>query len=266
MRLRHVSQTLGAILTVVGLSALPASAQQTPFYVFDGDAQRGFIVQNGNATVFNTFGLGYPVSVRNTVWLGDRDNREAREFDLAGNPTGNTSAGGPVITQILDGTTDGINNYGGVFSAGRVTIANLDWSNQSVLFNLPDSAAGITYDPTTNTLFVGLFNNQLQQYSLTGTLLNTFQTQFFMRSLAYEALTDTLWFAQGSQVRQLDKSGNLLNTVNVTGTNFGGFGNNFGGEMPIIRNGGGANAPEPGSAALALLGLSALGLWARRKR
>jgi hypothetical protein len=268
-----------AALAALGLSLLagPASAQQTPFYIFDGDSQNGYIVQNGQ--MINNFttaavGIGYPVAVRNTVWLGDRDNNGAAEYTLGGVPTGNTSAGAGGFTQLLDGTGDAFNNFGIEWGSNgdTVTVANQNWTGQTTLFNLPTTnvASSITVDTSAGVFYIGGFNDVLNVYTFEGTLLNSFNVAVSLDCLAYEALTDTLWVApnQGSQVVQLSKTGAILNTINVVagpGQTFTAFGNNFGGEMPL-SGGGGSAAPEPGSVAFALLGISALGIVARRKR
>ena len=80
----------------------------SPYYVADGDASTMYIVSPAAvATPVSTYGLAYPLAVRRTVLLGQRDDAEAREFTLSGLPTGATFVGNGSFSQLLDGTTDG---------------------------------------------------------------------------------------------------------------------------------------------------------------
>jgi hypothetical protein len=233
----------GAAMAVVCLTVVSrVNAQSTPYYIAAGDQTLMTVVQGG--TIVDTFSipfLGYPIAVQNTIWLGHRDDAGATEFSLAGIPTGNTSSGGNNFFQLLDGTTNGINNFGVECcgSPNSVTIANLDWSNQTPLFTVPngENGEGITYDPTTGHLFVGTFNSILYELDLAGNVINTFPSLPSVRfsSLAYERATDTLWTARGQTVWQLSKTGVVLQSFTVNGS----FQNNYGGEMPFSR------VPEP---------------------
>lgn len=232
-------------------------AQLTPYYIAAGDQDVVTVVQGG--ALVGTFatpapGLGYPIAVRNTIWLGDRDNLGAAEYTLGGTPTGNTSPGAGGFSQILDGTTDGtFNNFGVEFGAvngtNSVTVANLDWSGQATLFTIPFDGAGIAFDTVSGTLFLGDFGGNLYQYTLGGALLNTFTPGVSLASLAYEQATDTLWSASngGNTIFQLSKTGTVLQTLNIANANFG---NNWGGEMQITAAQQQTAAPEPSSLAL----------------
>src|SRR3954463_15210776 len=104
----------------------------TPYYLFDGDSSVGYKIAKGTATPFATYPLAYPVAIRDSIWLGHRDDAGAREFTLNGTTTGATSVGGGTFTQLLDGTAGGSKNFGveccGVQNS--VTIAKSDWSDQ----------------------------------------------------------------------------------------------------------------------------------------
>mgnify|MGYP001165879763 CR=1 FL=1 len=248
-----------AAIAVAGAAAT-ASAQTQPYYITDGDASTMFIVQNGSLQATKaTYNLGYPIAVRNTIWLGHRDDAGAFEYDLFGDATGGSSAGGNGFSQLLDGATGIANNYGIECCGGpnSVTIADPDWSNQKVLFNLPGGAegVGIAYATSTNTLFaMFFFEMTVNEYDLNGTLLNRWNYQDqFEAALAYEASTNTLWTAQnsGNIIRQYALDGTPLQTITVAG--LGNFGNIWGGEMQI---------PAPGSLALVAAG----GLMFRRRR
>jgi hypothetical protein len=245
--LPNLRLALAAVALLVLGSAAFAVAQTTPYYITAGDQQLMTVLQSGST--INTFAIpvgGYLLAIPNTVWVGHRADAGATQYTLGGTPTGNTSIGGNNFSQLLDGTTNGINNFG-VECCGTtnsVTIANLDWSNQAVPFNLPAGreGVGIAFDPTTNHLFVGTSTGTLYEFDLTGNIINTFAVVLpinGLASLAYEAATDTLWSARVTTVFQLNKSGNLLQSFGIPS-----LGNNFGGEMPL------RGIPEPSSLAL----------------
>jgi hypothetical protein len=250
------------IATAICATSLSAQAGNvTPYYLLDGDSQRAAVIVNGVVTnSFTIPSLGYPVAIQgSSVWIGHRDNAGGTEYTLAGVPTGNTSPGGAVISQILDGTTNGTNNFGATCCGTvAVTIANNDWSGQSVLFTLPTGAAGIAYDPITDSLFVSFFDATVRQYGMTGSLLGSFAASLV--GLAYESATDTLWGwdRNNSALLQYSKTGTLLetNVVDLDGT---GISNPFGGEMAFSAST--TEVPEPAAIALfcaGLLGLAGL--------
>ncbi len=248
-----------AAIAVAGAAAA-VSAQTQPYYITDGDANTMFIVQHGALQATKaTYNLGYPLAVRNSIWLGHRDDAGAFEYDLAGNPTGGSSAGGNGFSQLLDGATGLVNNYGIECCGGinSVTVANTDWSNQKVLFDLPQGfeGVGIAYATSTGTLFaMSYFSMTVNEYALDGTLITRWSyASQSETALAYEASTNTLWTAHnfGNIIRQYALDGTPLQTITVAG--LGNFGNIWGGEMQI---------PAPGSVAL----LAAGGLMLRRRR
>jgi hypothetical protein len=256
-----------SIIAALSLSASAASA--TPYYLFDGDSAHAVEINNGAVVAsFNTFGSGYPPAITNTIWLGGRDNTGARQYTLNGVATGATSAGGPVISQILDGTTNGVNNYGVTCcSSAVVTIANADWSNQRVLFSLANAGtggSGIAYDTNTHQLYVSLLRaGTIQDYSLNGQLLNTFSVGVSdLAGLAYDQSTDTLWgWDRGSSaLDQFSTSGALLQHEVINVSSFG-IGNPFGGEMAIS-----AAVPEPSTWAMMILGFAGIGFMAYRRK
>lgn len=212
----------------------------SPYYVADGDSSRMFIVSPAAvATQVNTYSLAYPIAVRRTVLLGQLYDVEAREFTLAGVPTGLSFVGNGSFGQLLDGTTDGVQwNYAieCCSSPNSIVRTNTEWRHSAALFTAPGEGRGIAYDTRTNHLFVSILDDALiREYNLAGTLLNTFAVAGgpgVLVGLAYEQSTDSLWgkTRAGGTLYQFNKVGALLNTVPVAGLTPS---NDFGGEMRI---------------------------------
>ncbi len=252
------------LTTALLAGAIAAPVQAASYYLFDGDSSAAVEIANGVVVnSFSTFGLAYPVAVTSTIWLGGRDNGGSVEYTLAGTPTGNTAAGGALITQLLDGTSDGSRNYGVTCCSGQnvVTIANADWSNQQTLFNLSENGTGIAFDTSTGTLFVSGFGGTIMNYALDGTVLGSFGADLV--ALAYDRASDSLfgWNRNASSLDQYSKSGTLLQSQVV---NVGAFGvsNPFGGEIAASA----AAVPEPASWALLIAGFGLTGAAMRRRR
>lgn len=264
-------RTLSLALLGSGTLLLPALtlAQTTPYYLTDGDASTMYVIQGGvlQATV-PTFNLAYPPAIRNTVWLDHRDDAFAVEYNLAGVPTGNTSVGNNAYSQLLDGTSDGQSFNYGVECCGStdsVIRANADWSGSTTLFNLPTAATGVAYDTSSGTLFVSFFSGGIAEYSLAGSVLNSFAVPDvgILVGLAYEELTDTLWGfdRSGNDLVQFSEAGAFIQRLDIPG--FSPF-NPFGGEMPLA--GGGQPVPEASTVGAALVTLAAIGLGLYRRR
>lgn len=228
------------VLILIGLDQTAAvDAQSQPYYVTDGDADITYMIQNGALQFsFNTsaVGLGYPLAVTSTVVIGDRDDNGAVEYDLSGTATGSTWPGGNNFTQLLDGTTDGVQNNYGIECCGSpnsVTVADLTWENQTKLFSLPADGTGIAYDSSDGTLWVTLFDGTVRHYTLGGGELSQFTPGVgSMCCLAYDELAGTLWFGiNGSgTIYQYSKAGTQLGSISVAGYSPD---NQWGGEMQI---------------------------------
>ncbi len=77
--------------------ASTANSQSEVLYITNGDAAALQGYQGGNKVIdTTTVQIAYPIAIRDTIWLGDRDNgaganKDAGEYDLAGIATGNTA-------------------------------------------------------------------------------------------------------------------------------------------------------------------------------
>ena len=255
-------RALPLLLLFLGTSAHATNI--TPYYLFDGDSEDAWEITNGVvANTFSTYRLGYPSSVRNTIWLGDRDDNEAREYTLAGVPTGNTSVGGSGFSQFLDGASGPNANYSVECcgSTDSVSVSNLDFSNQTVLFDLPAvnnrGGSGIAYDLANDTLYVSQIDTDtIWNFDLSGNLLGSFDLGQEIVGLAYEEVTDSFWGFNRStdNLVQFNRAGTVLQDVDIPNFNPG---NPWGGEM-IVR------IPEPTTLALFAMMLAGLG-FTRRK-
>lgn len=256
-----------AILGFGVATSVPA-ANQTSYYLFDGDSSRAVVISNGVVVnTFATFSLGYPVAIRESIWLGGRDDEGASEFGLNGVATGNSSSGGNQFSQLLDGATGSNGKNYGVECCGEVnsvTVADANWGNQAVLFNLRDNrdGAGIAFDKKNSSFYVSSFDTVIDHYDISGTILGSFDLGISLVGLAYEELTDSFWGWQrdAQNLVQFDRSGTVLQSTFVAGVE----GNPFGGEMRATE-GLATNVPEPGTLALIALGLVAVASSSRRR-
>jgi hypothetical protein len=257
------------LLTAVLSLTVASSAFAGPvIYFFDGDSSTGLIVNTNTSsfTTFSTFNHAYPVAiVGNSIVLQGRDDASATggaTYDLNGNFTGSIPGQDAAVSQLLDGTTDGITNYAVqcCSDTNSVWAASLTWQNFTPLFSLPEGESGITYDSANNSLYLVDFAGTLFQYSLTGTLLNTYAGDSGIESgLSYDSATDTLWgtINHSDSVVQETTTGTVLQTLTVTGLS--GF-NIYGGEIAA----GGSAVPEPGTTMLVGAALLAVGLISKR--
>lgn len=198
----------------------------------------------------------------NTIRLGQRDDGTGFEYTLNGVATGTSFTGGHNFSELLDGTTNGVNNFGVECCGGTnsVMTANLFWQGGTVLFNVPGNASGsgIAYDTQSGDLWISLFDGSVHQFSLGGTDLGSFSIGFTSRGLAYDSSSNTIWALNGNTFQQYSKAGSLLNSVASAQQ----FSNPFGFE---IDNGVTSGVPEPGT--LGLMGVAlALVVLGRRAR
>ncbi len=282
---RRLWNKLVLIAVAAVFHAIPAYA--TPYYVFapgniygQGDAIE---YDNGVQVRFIATHLDGSVAagITDSIWLRDATSNSATQFTLDLARTGATSPATSASPQILDGTSDGVHNYGVscCIEQNRVIVANLDWSNEHPLFDLPSSGddfglpvegRGIAFDTASNSLYVSLDSAtvdgphlyEVYHYSLDGAVLDKFSFPTEIRGLAYEQSTNTLWgFAQivSSEIYiyQVSLSGTVLNRYDVEC-----YFNCLGGEMPIKAV---EAVPEPAAWILMLVGFGSLGAVLRRR-
>ncbi len=256
-------QIAGLVATLAMAGIAHAVPVQT-LYVTNGDAGRLAMVNGTTVTTANTFVRGYPLAVRNTIWLGDYSASGpdlSREYTLGGAATGNTTA--YTAVDSVDGASNGAVNYTlghAFYGTATVYSANTDWTGMTAMFDVDGSGngvTGITFDSASNNLWIS-DEAQMYEYTLGGTLISSFSHAGDRGSLAYEGATDTLWFVANSSdtLRQYSTAGVLLDTVTAPGL----ASNNWGAEFAQVSNA----VPEPGS--VALFGLGLLGFAASRRQ
>ena len=252
------------------------SAQSGTYFLMDGDSQRGYIATGGSITSSFTQanngtggGLGeYAVAVSGglvrTIANGNCGNGYCANglgsaYTLAGTYTGTTYSYPASGRCFYDGTTDGTYNYSVDYCNGGVYRMGLDWTSPTLLFNTSSFLLGITYDPTSNSIFTASFyGGSVTQWSMTGTVMNAFLTAGSENAaLAMDYTDGTLWSVQGSTAYNFSTSGATLGTAT-----YGGLYNVLGGEFELSV----VATPEPASIALVATGMLALVPTVRRRK
>ena len=118
------------------------------------------------------------------------------EYSLLGVPTG-VNYSYPLIANAAfwDGGTDGVFNYSVDYHNGGVYRFNADWTNPQLLFATPPDYLGITFDASTNTLWISAFHTgSVEHRMLNGSLISFFTVPFTSIScLALDPADHTLW-------------------------------------------------------------------------
>jgi len=212
-----------------------AYAQTDTLYVTDGDSSRMAIVQGGTLqNVVTTHNKGYPIAVRNTIWIGDYNGTQPNsiEYNLAGAPTGNAVLYTPHFA--VDGGVNGNKNYelGNAFStSATVYSADPDWQNETPMFTVFGSdLVGITFDTVNGTIWIS-DNTLIYEYDLAGNLVSEFAHSSGRGCIAYEPSSDTIWYVtNGSNtITQYSKIGLVMQTLQISGL----ASNNWGAEFAI---------------------------------
>lgn len=217
---------------LIGLS-LTGSATASQLYVTDGDSSRLAIVETDTGTLIGTYTTvsgGYPLVVRDTMWLGNYYGTTAYEYDLAGVATGNSVPYTDV--DAVDGAASATTSYqlGNAFSSSATVYAcDPDLTNETALFTVGGSdLVGIAFDLVSGNLWISdAFN--IYQYTTGGSLVGQFAHSSGRGCLAYEPSSDTLWYVRNDSdvIDQYSKAGALLQSVTVPGL----FSNNWGAEF-----------------------------------
>ena len=223
-----------------------------------------------------------PIAVNSTVrtlGFGGGNSYVGAEYTLAGVPTGSTYAFPAALgsQEVDDGTTNGSFNYAWSVSSGTAYQLNLDWTNPVSLFTLGNASGsrlGITYDASNNSLWIagfdGTIGTLISEYSLTGTLLSSFNIgHSFSGALALDPADGTLWLSNlisggtltleqyaRSASGSFDGTHTMLSSQTYAGISDGAFGGEFQFTGTVV--------PEPSTALLVAIGV--LGFTFRRIR
>jgi hypothetical protein len=225
-----------------------------------------------------------PMAVNSTVrtlGFGAGNSYVGAEYSLAGVPTGSTYAFPAAlgVEEVDDGTTDGRFNYTWGVTSGIAYQLNLDWTNPVPLFTLGKTSGGrlgITYDASNNSLWIvgfdGAIGTLISDYSLTGTLLSSFNIgHSFSGALALDPADGTLWLSNlisgGTlTVEQYARSASgsfnatqtMLSSQTYTGISEGGFGGEFRYTGTVV--------PEPATWTMLVGGGLLVVFWSARRR
>ncbi len=233
---------------ILGFSfvASAASAQTSELYLTSWGTPDAYVVRNGQ--IIRRFARSSPYDgpalvVQETVkMLGAGVLEEpGREYDFAGAPLAGRYPN-EWFAECVDGATDGTRNWtmqgGLIFGGGRVAVGDADWRNMQEVFLADSSSTGIAYDPTDDTLWLcspGDGETTVWHYTTGGTLRGQFDVvmQGWGFGIALDPVDQTLWipraFRSPSQLIQCDKSGNVLQVIDIPDLGVDMFGAEFGG-------------------------------------
>jgi hypothetical protein len=267
---RHAASDVGVswlvhLLTVLCLLGFATRAQaQSVLYITNGDSASLQAIDVTTGSILytaTTTTISYPIAVRNTIWIGQRDNSgPSIEYQPGtGAPTGNqVTLTGTNFGEFVDGAVFGNLNFTLTAFGSTATVyqTNIDWSNPVALFNVSgNDLVGITFDSVLGTLWIS-DTNSIYQYSLGGTLLSQFTHVTEAGSLAFQASTNSFWFVPnnaGAPLLQYSPTGALLQSLTTPLRS----NNVWGAEFEAI--------PEPSTVALLGTGLILAVAGSRRR-
>jgi hypothetical protein len=283
---------LAPCLAAADAHAAPFTGPTSPYYLDNYVTQMIYVVQG--TSVINSFSWAYSagnsasyneanLAVTNVVTTNGFGSNygapaTAGQYTLSGTPTGVAhiaqSTPGFNSENTFDGTSDGRRNYTvqyfGVDGSGNhtedVIQTDANWQHPTVLFSVQSSPGatgedlGITYDPTNNSLWIsGYETTRISDYSLSGTLLSSFDTGqlYTLVALGLDHADNTLWISEGESntLEQWSKTGVLLQRGIPSGLPAGDY---LAGDFATTA------APEPASLALFGVGIAGIGVIRRR--
>jgi hypothetical protein len=243
-----------------------AGAQTGTMYIHGGysdgpvSAVQGGVLQNQWSG--NNGNFAPVIAVNGTIrFSGYTNGVTGYEYDLAGNPTGNTFTQTVNDYLFYDGASDGQHNYSIGYNTGQVYQFDANWGNPTPIFGgLPTSVpTGISWD-SNNSLWIYTANDStVRNYSMGGSLLSSFPAAnpgTYSKGVAFDYTDQTIWltdYGNGDSLSQYDRNGNHLQTIFVNGLY---------GSSALTAEFDVRGIPAPASAALLGLG----GLAASRRR
>ena len=278
----HITRKHGPGLAALGLLTLlaaPAARAQAPpagsgpvskLYLTAGEQGHNFIIQGSTVTQSNVaVGKEYAIAVSGdvrTLIPSSEGSTGGANYDLNFTDTGGRYTS---TFNFFDGTTDGTHNYSVNYNIGSENVyqTGRNWQTSVALFQVPEAYLGITYDRTNNSLWISNFNGTtVSDYSLTGTLLSSFNTTFSsITCLALDPADNTLWMGSQSTegtFYQYSKGGVFLQSDTYAAL---ANQNTLGGEFNIAA----PAVPEASTTVslglLLVLGLGGVTIAARRK-
>ncbi len=214
-RVLAVAVLLGVVLPAPVYAARPHAPDHLYLFSYNGECTSLLSVIGRHGRVHSWEPVGGPCGYASAMAVGRtlrtlpaRPGEIGAEYTLRGVATGTTYAYPDSVEMDLpDGTTDGRSNYAGGYFDGTVYRFTRDWTDPVPLFATGLFLGGVTYDPTTRTLWVldsrtldegGL--GEIRNYTMDGTLLSSFVVRGGAApqpfGLAFDARHRSLWISR----------------------------------------------------------------------